>query len=131
METMPVGTTEWDVKDYLESIKARINPLKRFGDELLKASTHVHKALWPEDPSPRTVEVLAERLSEGRKRLRLWRESTARAGAEEALMWVLSWYEDIDLAKIVGTRDGSPWVDVAPYLSIKVEHLCTCYSRDH
>ena len=45
METMPVGTTEWDVEDYLESIKARINPLKMFGDDLLKASTHVHKAL--------------------------------------------------------------------------------------
>lgn len=26
-------------------------------------------------------------------------------------MWVLSWYKDIDLAKIVGTRDGSPWVE--------------------
>ena len=41
---MPVGTTEWDVEDYLESIKAQLSPLKRFGDDLLKAATHVHKA---------------------------------------------------------------------------------------
>ena len=111
METMPVGTTEWDIEDYLESIKARLSPLKRFGDDLLKAATHVHKALWPEDPSPRTVEVLAERLSEGRNRLRAWRESAARAGAEEALMWVLSWFEDLDLEKLAALRDGSPWID--------------------
>ena len=69
METMPVGTTEWDIKDYLESIKARLSPLKRFGDDLLKAATHVHKALWPEDPSPQIVSVLAERLAEGNNRL--------------------------------------------------------------
>ena len=111
METMPVGTTEWDIEDYLESIKARLSPLKRFGDDLLKAATHVHKALWPEDPSPRTVKVLAERLSEGRNRLRAWRESAARAGAEEALMWVLSWFEDLDLEKLAALRDGSPWID--------------------
>ena len=108
---MPVGTTEWDIEDYLESIKARLSPLKRFGDDLLKAATHVHKALWPEDPSPRTVSVLAERLSEGRKRLRAWRESAARAGAEDALMWVLSWFEDLDLDKLAALRDGSPWID--------------------
>ena len=108
---MPVGTTEWDIEDYLESIRARLSPLKRFGDDLLKAATHVHKALWPEDPSPRTVKVLAERLSEGRKWLRAWRESAARAGAEEALMWVLSWFEDLDLDKLAALRDGSPWID--------------------
>ena len=111
MKTMPVGTTEWDVEDYLESIRARLSPLKRFGDDLLKAATHVHKALWPEDPSPRTVKVLAERLSEGRNRLRAWRKSAARAGAEEALMWVLSWFEDLDLEKLAALREGSPWID--------------------
>ena len=108
---MPVGTTEWDVEDYLESIKARLSPLKRFGDDLLKAATHVHKALWPEDASPRTVSALAERLSEGNDRLRAWRESAARAGAEEALMWVLSWYEELDLGMLIGAREGSAWMD--------------------
>ena len=108
---MPIGTTEWDIEDYLESIRDRINPLKRFRDELLKASTHVHKALWPEDDSPPTVSALAERLSGGNDRLRAWRESAARAGAEEALMWVLSWYEDLDLDKLTALREGSAWID--------------------
>ena len=111
METMPVGTTEWDVEDYLESIRARLSPLKRVGDDLVKSATHVHKALWPEDPSPRNFKVLAERLSEGRNRLRAWRKSAARAGAEEALMWVLSWFEDLDLEKLAALREGSPWID--------------------
>ena len=111
METMPVGTTEWDIEDYLESIRARLSPLKRFGDDLLKSATHVHKALWPEDDSPPTVSALAKQLSGGNDRLRAWRESAARAGAEEALMWVLSWYEELDLGMLIGTREGSAWID--------------------
>ena len=90
MKTAPVGTTEWGLEDYLESLRARINPLKRFGDDLLKSAAHVHKALWPEASSPRTIDNLAEQLSEGDDRLRVWRESVTRAGADEALTWVLS-----------------------------------------
>ena len=71
----------------------------------------MHKALWPEDDSPPTVSALAERLSGGNDQLRAWRESAARAGAEEALMWVLSWYEELDLGMLIGTREGYSWID--------------------
>ena len=112
MKTAPVGTTEWDLEDYLESLRTRISPLKWFGDDLLKSATHVHKALWPEASSPRTIDNLAEQLSEGDDRLRAWRESAARAGADEALTWVLSWYEDLDLDKLTALREGSAWTTI-------------------
>ena len=38
-----------------------------------------------------------------------WRSSAARVGADEALMYVLSWYEGIDLDTLKTLRDGSKW----------------------
>ena len=46
-------------------------------------------------------------------RLIEWRESAARVGADEALTYVLSWYETIDLGKLRGTRQGSKWIENA------------------
>ena len=38
-----------------------------------------------------------------------WRSSAARVGADEALMYVLSWYEGINLDMLKTVRDGSKW----------------------
>ena len=38
-----------------------------------------------------------------------WRSSAARAGADEALMYVLSWYEGIDLDALKTLCAGSKW----------------------
>ena len=38
-----------------------------------------------------------------------WRSSAARVGADEALMYVLSWYEGINLDALKTLRDGSKW----------------------
>ena len=39
-----------------------------------------------------------------------WRSSAARFGADDALMYVLSWYEGIDLDALKTLRDGSKWI---------------------
>ena len=52
---------------------------------------------------------LGRMLKDSESELRKWRKSSARAGADEALAWVLSWYEDLDIKSITGQRDGSKW----------------------
>ena len=39
-----------------------------------------------------------------------WHESAARVGADEALCWILSVYETIDLDKVPGVRVASKWI---------------------
>jgi hypothetical protein len=42
-------------------------------------------------------------------RLREWRDSGARVGADEALTYFLSWYEKVDLETLRSVREGSVW----------------------
>ena len=42
-------------------------------------------------------------------RLREWRSSLARAGVDQALTFVLSWYESIDLRALQSLRSDSKW----------------------
>ena len=67
----------------------------------------VFKALWPEDDTPNTMEEIADLLMDVEERLCEWRESAARAGADEALSFVLSWYEGIKLECLQSLRSGS------------------------
>ena len=68
------------------------------------------RALWPEEPIPGTTEGLLKRLSEAQDRMIEWRESAARVGADEALCWLLSIYETLDLDKVVGVWVASKWI---------------------
>jgi hypothetical protein len=42
-------------------------------------------------------------------RLREWRDSGARVGADEALTYLLSWYEKVDLETLRSVCGGSAW----------------------
>ena len=88
---------EWSVADHLAALSARLKPLKIIGIDLLDGAIHAHRALWPDSPEPTSVTRLADALKEGEDRLIEWRESAARAGGDEVLQFVLSWYEDINL----------------------------------
>src|SRR3954470_15350643 len=57
------------------------------------------------------LKVLVERLMASQTQLNLWRESAGRAGADMALIAVLSWYEDISLDTLMNLRTGSHWVE--------------------
>ena len=43
------------------------------------------------------------------ERINEWRESAARVGADEALSFILSWYEGIKLEALQTMRTGSKW----------------------
>ena len=88
---------EWTIEDHLIAMATRVGRLKILGVELFTAAIRAFKVLWPEEVNPKSPKELAERLVESGTRLSQWRESTARAGADEAMMVVLSWYENLDL----------------------------------
>ena len=95
--------------DHLVALKARMSPLKTIGVELLSAAIRVYNILWPQSEPLKTVAELAKCLMGSEERLDDWRSSAARVGADEALMYVLSWYEGIDLDALKTLRDGSKW----------------------
>ena len=106
---MPIDT-EWDLDDFLVALKARIGPIQKIGCDVMNVAIRLCRILWPKEPAPKTARSLAERMVDAEDRLIEWRQSAARAGADEALAWVLSWYETIELANIKGVREGSRWI---------------------
>ena len=100
---------EWDMEDYLTALNARISPLKAIGLDLLDAGIKAYRALWPGSPTPSSIEELSKCLSGAEARIREWRSSAARAGADQALTFVLSWYESINLNVVRSLRQGSKW----------------------
>ena len=101
----------WEIEDYLTALQARVQPLKRLGVDMLDAAVHTFGALWPKVERPTRVEELAEYLLNSGERLDEWRESAARAGADEALAFTLSWYEGINLDALQTMRTGSKWIE--------------------
>ena len=101
--------SEWDIDDHLTALHARLSPLKIIGVDLLNAAIRVHKVLWPGTEAPKSVGELARQLQGSEDQLREWRSSCARAGADEALSYVLSWYEALDLDVFQKMRARSKW----------------------
>jgi hypothetical protein len=57
---------------------------------------------------PDNVTLVAERLKDAGRRIREWRCSAARAGADAALRIACSWYDDLDLDAFHALRGDSP-----------------------
>ena len=77
------------------------------GMGLLNACIRTYKVLWPDAAACKSVDELSVRLHGCSTRLREWRSSAAQAGDDEALAWVLSWYETIELDTLDKMREGS------------------------
>ena len=93
----------------MTALNARITPLKCIGIDLLEAGIRVYHALWPSSAIPTIITELAKCLQGAEARLREWRSSSARAGADQAMSFVLSWYEAIDLDILKSLRSNSKW----------------------
>ena len=66
--------------------------------------------LWPDSEPLTGIPDLAARLQGAEVKFREWRHSSARSGADEALAWVLSWYENIRLDVLIEARGASRWL---------------------
>lgn len=112
---------EWDIEDHITALKARIAPLKGSHIDLLNAGLKAHRVLFPEARQVRSAEELIKALDDAETRLKQWRSSSARAGADTALLFIMSWYELLELATVRSLREGSPWVTDPSRIKIREE----------
>jgi hypothetical protein len=76
------------------------------GGELREAVTSVFKGLWPGRAVPGDIEKLLQWISLVFNRVDIWKESSARDGATQALEFVLSWYPGVSLDQLEHLREG-------------------------
>lgn len=93
------------------ALNARLSPLKSIGTGLLDAAIWAGHVLYPESTGSATVLELSKKLLASEERLRAWRSSSARAGADWALSFVLSLYEEINIDTVRALRTSSPWLN--------------------
>ena len=102
---------EWRMEEWLYSVRARIANVQKLSEEALEAMKEFFRVLWSKKTAPATIRELAEVLSGAQDRMIEWCESAARVGADEALCYILSFYETLELEKIIGVREGSKWIE--------------------
>ena len=72
----------WSVDDHLTALRSRIKPLRVLGVDLVNAAIRARSVLWPDTDLSPHMSDLASDLQGTEDRLRVWRHSSARAGAD-------------------------------------------------
>jgi hypothetical protein len=106
---VPVDSSSWDMSEQLIPLEARKNAMTAYTDDLYLGAHEAHQALWPGQKTPTDPLDLGNDLQLSKVRLREWQDSSARVGADEALTYVLSWYEKVNLETLRSVREGSAW----------------------
>jgi hypothetical protein len=91
------------------ALQSRKNAMTFYTEELFLGAQEAYSALWPGQRTPSDPVDLGNDLQLAKVRLREWRDSGARVGADEALSYFLSWYEKADLETLRTVREGSIW----------------------
>ncbi|XP_071685396.1 uncharacterized protein [Lolium perenne] len=95
------GSSEYfSMEDHMASMAARIEPITKLGWELRKAAEKLVPMLWPEEAVPQDISGLISSMERAPDRFLDWKESATRAGADMALSFVLSWYNEVDLGQL-------------------------------
>jgi hypothetical protein len=97
----------WAMEGYAIACHARLKPIDDFLLRLLDAAQKIFKVLWPEVAVPTSLHKLTTWLATAPGRVEEWHASAARAGAEMALSFVLSWYDEIQLSQLETRRAGA------------------------
>jgi hypothetical protein len=99
--------------ELMASIKGQLQPVATLESRQHGAVASVFPALWPGQAEPNTIDRLLLWITFMSNRVDVWKESVARAGAEQALSFVLSWYQGINLDQLEHLReDGLSDVDL-------------------
>jgi hypothetical protein len=106
---VPVDSANWDMSEQLLALQSRKNAMTLYTEELFLGAQEAYSALWPGQRTPTDPVDLGNDLQLAKVRLREWRDSSARVGADEALSYFLSWYEKADLETLRTVREGSVW----------------------
>ncbi|KAK1666590.1 hypothetical protein QYE76_054749 [Lolium multiflorum] len=101
------GSSEcFTMEDYMSSLAARVEPITKFGWELRRAAEELVPMLWPAEAVPQDISSLTSLIERAPDRFLDWKESATRAGADMALSFVLSWYNEVDLGQLEYRRAG-------------------------
>jgi hypothetical protein len=101
------GSSEYfSMEDHMASMAARVEPITKLGWELRKAVEELAPMLWPEEAVPQDISSLTSLMERAPDRFLDWKESATRAGADMALSFVLSWYNEVDLGQLEFRRAG-------------------------
>jgi hypothetical protein len=101
------GSSEYfTMEDYMASMAARVEPITKLGWELRKAAEELVPMLWPAEAVPQDISNLISLMERAPDRFLDWKESATRAGADMALSFVLSWYNEVDLGQLEYRRAG-------------------------
>ena len=92
--------------DHLVALAARVAPLAADFQSLMAAGLKACGPLYPDSPDVSSQEELEKMLKGTKERLQVWRSSSARAGADAALAFIMSWHQDIELEKIENAAQG-------------------------
>jgi hypothetical protein len=111
-----VDSSSWDMSEQLLALDARKNAMTSYTEDLFLGAQEAHSALWPGQRTPTDPLDLDSDLQLSKVRLREWRDSGARVGADEALTYFLSWYEKVDLETLRSVREGSMWTTDPEYI---------------
>jgi hypothetical protein len=97
------------MSEQLIALEARKNAMMAYTDDLFLGAQEANQALWPGQKTPTDPLDLGNDLQLSKVRIREWRDSGARVGADEALTYFLSWYEKTDLETLRSVHEGSAW----------------------
>jgi hypothetical protein len=97
----------WTFPEIIHAAEARLRVMSVQMARLSEAGTAMTAALWPGAVAPDSFTRLARWLESGPARLQAWRISAARAGADLALRFVMSWYPELALDRLVAQRAGA------------------------
>ncbi|KAM0857521.1 hypothetical protein ACQ4PT_048426 [Festuca glaucescens] len=120
-QTMRNPDLPWDAYDHLVALSARIQHMRavdRHLADLPDRAMEIFKVLWPGEAVPANVTLISDRLKDACRRIREWKCSAARAGADAALRVACSWYEELDLDAFHSLRGNAP-TDMDPILTAK------------
>jgi hypothetical protein len=92
--------------ELMASIKGRLHPVAKLGGDLCQAVVSVFKALWPGRAVPDDIQTFLKWIPLASNRVNIWKESVARAGAVQALEFVLSWYPGVNLDQLEHLHEG-------------------------
>jgi hypothetical protein len=87
-------------------VKGWLHPVAGLGGDLHQAVVFIFKALWPGRAVPDGIRTLLKWIPLVSNRVDVWKESAARAGAVQALEFVLSWYPGVNLDQLENLREG-------------------------
>jgi hypothetical protein len=97
------------MSEQLVALQAQKNAMSSYTDDLFLGAQEAYSVLWPGQRMPTEPVGLGNDLQLAKVRLREWRDSGARVGADEALTYFLSWYEKANLETLRTVRERSIW----------------------